>query len=262
MTTHTLGLLGACQDAMVMSRRCLTHLTRRLDTMITTVVLPVAILLLFTYLFGGAIAGSLPVNIAFIDYVLPGVLMMSIGYCATTTATSVNDDISKGIVERFKTMPIARSAFIVGHVVAGVTRGIIACLVVTGIAILMGFHSPARLSAWLLAIAILLLFMLALSTLAVLLGLLAGSPDAASAYGMPLMFIVYFSGAFAPLETMPAALKAFCTYQPVNVVWQAVSGLLLGQTGHSVSSSVLWCLGVTIFALATSGVLFARRLVK
>jgi ABC-2 type transport system permease protein len=251
----------AISDCLVLCKREIKHLTRCLDTMITTAVLPIVILLLFVYLFGGAISIALG-GANYLNYLLPGILITVIGYCATTTATSVNDDMGKGIVERFRAMPITRSAFIVGHLFGSLIRTIVAMALVIGVSLLMGYTSSAGLTDWLIAVIILLCFAVALTALAVVLGLLASSPDAASAFGMPLMFLPYFTGALVPISTMPKALQLFCTYQPLNVVWESISSLLSGNGAFHIAGSLLWCGGITIVSLILGGVLFARRVAK
>ncbi|MDR3313309.1 MAG: ABC transporter permease [Oscillospiraceae bacterium] len=251
----------ALSDCLVLSWREAKHLTRRLDTMVTTVVLPLVILLLFVYLFGGAIGIALGGG-NYLNYLLPGILLTIVGYCATTTATSVSEDTTKGIVERFKTMPIARPAFMLGHIFGSVIRNIVAMALVIGVALLMGYTSTAGFTEWLLAVVILLCFAFALSAFAVVLGLLASGPDAASALGMPLMFLSYFTGALVPIDTMPKPLQIFCTYQPLNAVWKAVSSLLSGNDGFHIAVSFLWCAGIAIVSLVLGGVLFARKVAK
>jgi ABC-2 type transport system permease protein len=254
-------ILYVISDCLVLSGREAKHLTRRLDTMVTTAVLPLVILLLFVYLFGGAIGIALGGG-NYLNYLLPGILLTIVGYCATTTASSVSEDTTKGIVERFKTMPIARPAFMLGHIFGSVIRNTVAMGLVIGVALLMGYTSPANFADWLLAIIILLLFAFALSAFAVVLGLLASGPDAASALGMPLMFLSYFTGALVPIDTMPRALQIFCTYQPLNIVWEAVSSLLSGNGGFHVLGSFLWCIGLSAVSLILGGVLFARKVAK
>jgi len=247
------------KDSLTLGWRAAKHLTRRLDTIVTMVILPVIILLIFNYLFGGAASMALSSDVNYLDYLLPGILLITIGYCATTTATGVNDDMTKGIIERFKSMPISRPAFIIGHTIGGLIRNMIAMIVATGIAFLIGFRSPAGPGVWLLAIGIFLFFALALTALAVVLGLLASSPDSASMYGMALMFLPYFTGAFVPTYTMPKALQVFCTHQPVNIVWETVSGLLSGNANVNVGGAILWCGGITLVSFMLGGVIFTRK---
>jgi len=217
------------------------------------------ILLLFVYLFGGAIQVALGSQADYTDYVLPGVLLSSIGYVATTTSSSVNDDMKKGFVARLCSMPVARPAFIVGHAFASLIRSMAAVAAVTGLAVVIGYRSSASLADWLIVVGLLLAFALAMTAVAIVLGLVASGPDAASALGMPLMFLSYFSGALVPIDTMPPALQAFCTYQPVNAVWEAVSGLTLGGGGYSIGAAFAWCVGIAAAGILASSVLFARK---
>lgn len=263
---HTLNMLNyfhdTIQDYIILCGRGVKHLTRRMDTLITTIVLPVIVLLMFTYFFGGAITASLGQNVNYLNYVLPGILLMSIGFCATTTASGINYDITKGIVERFRTMPISRSAYLVGHIFAALIRNIIAILFVVFIAFFLGFRSTAGFGDWLSAMGILLFFAFTLTTLAIVLGLLASSPDTASAIGMPMMFLPYFTGAFVPISTLPKSLQSFCTYQPVNVVWKTISSLLLGGNNSDIVGSLLWCTLISVISLILGSLLFAKRVLK
>lgn len=248
----------AVGECLVLSGRSARHIMRRIDTLITSVILPIIFLLLFRYLFGGAMGIALGGE-SYLNYVLPGILLMSFGFLASTTATTVNDDRAKGLVTRLRSMPVARPVFIIGHIFASLFRNSLALICVVGLALILGYRSPATFTAWLCAIVILIFFALAMTSIAVVFGFIASSPDAASAYGMPLMFLPYFTGAFVPIETMPKALQVFCTYQPINIVWKAISGLTLGGGDYSVWAAIAWCAGITVFCLIIGGVLFSRR---
>ncbi|MDR1321324.1 MAG: ABC transporter permease [Gracilibacteraceae bacterium] len=247
----------AIGDCLVLSGRGAKHIMRRIDTLITSAILPIIFLLLFKYLFGGAMGIALG-DESYLNYVLPGILLMSFGFLASTTATAVNDDMAKGLVARLRSMPVARPVFIVGHIFASLIRNSLALICVVGLALALGYRSPATFTAWLCAIVILLLFALAMTSIAVVMGFAASSPDAASAYGMPLMFLPYFTGAFVPIETMPQALQVFCARQPVNTVWKAISGLTLGGEGYSIWAAIAWCAVITIIFLIIGGLLFSR----
>lgn len=255
------NVLYALRDCLVLSRRGSKHLIRRFDTLLTSAILPIVILLLFTYLFGGAMSVALG-GASYLNYVLPGILLMSVGYVATTIASGVSDDMKKGLVSRLKSMPVARPAFIVGHIFASLIRNIVAIVCVIGLALVLGYRSPASFWAWCGAMGMMLLFALAMTSIGVVLGLVASGPDSASAYSMPLMFLAYFTGAFVPLDTMPGALRTFCTYQPINIVLKAISGLLSNNNDYSVWASLAWCLGITVVCLIIGGVLFARKTVR
>jgi len=251
-------LLYAFKDCLVLSGRGSRHLLRRFDTLLTSAILPIMILILFNYLFGGAMSLSLG-GASYLNFVLPGILLMSVGYVATTTASSISDDIGKGLVNRLKSMPVARPAFIVGHIFSSLIRNVVAIVCVVAVALLLGYRSPATFPEWCAAMGVMLLFSLAMTAVAVVLGLLASGPDAASAYSMPLMFLAYFTGAFVPIYTMPAALQVFCTYQPINIVLQSLSGLLSGGSGFNIWASLAWCIGISAACLVLGGILFARK---
>jgi ABC-2 type transport system permease protein len=167
--------------------------------------------------------------------------------------------MAKGIIERFKSMPISRPAFIIGQTFGGLIRSVIAVSVAAALAFLMGYRYSSGLAGLLGTAGLLMLFALALTSLAVVLGLLAASVDSAGTYGLILMFLPYFTGAFVPIYTMPKALQVFCAYQPVNVVWEAVSGLMSGNAYADVLSAILWCGGIALVSFATGGIIFTRK---
>ena len=249
------------EDCLVLSGRGAKHILREMDAILSSVILPIIFLMLFKYLFGGAMEIAFG-SANYLNYVLPGILLMSSGYIATTTATGVNNDVTKGLAARLRSMPVTRPAFIIGHLFASLIRNAVAIVCVVGLALVLGYRSPASFGAWLVTIGVLMVFSLAMTAIATVLGLLASNPETASAYGMPLMFLAYFTGAFVPIETMPKALQVFCTYQPVNIVWKALSGLTLGGGDYSIWAALAWCVGITVVFLCIGGLLFARKTAK
>lgn len=246
----------AIADSWAMLRRNLTHLTRSPDTMITALALPVMLMLLFVYVFGGAIdTGS-----AYIDYVVPGIILLCAAFGSATTAVSASADMTDGIIDRFRSLPIARSAVLNGHVLASVTRNLVTSALVVAVALLMGFRPTANPVRWLGVVGVLALFVFALSYLATALGLLAKNPEAANGFTFVILFLPYVSSAFVPAETMPTWLRWFAENQPVTPIIETVRGLLM-QTpvGNSAWLAVGWCVAIAAVGYAAATTLYRRR---
>ena len=208
MTTRFLG------DTALLTGRSLRHITRSPDTIITTTIMPIAFMLLFVYVFGGAIS---PGSDSYVNYLLPGILLITIASSISYTAFRLFMDMQSGIFERFQSMPIARSSVLWAHVLTSLVASPISVVVVVGVALLMGFRSGAGVLAWLAVAGILILFTLALTWLAVIAGLSANSVDGASAFSYPLIFLPFISSAFVPTATMPGPVRAFAENQPVTL---------------------------------------------
>src|ERR1700761_4303488 len=217
MTTHFFG------DTTVLTGRTLRHVTRSPDTIITTAIMPIALLLLFVYVLGGAIKHG---SGSYVTYLLPGILLITIASGISYTAFRLFTAIQGGIFERFQSMPIARSGVLWAHVLTSLTANVISLVVVVGVALLMGFRSGAGVMAWLAVAGILILFTLALTWIAVIPGLTAKSVDGASAFASPLIFLPFVSSAFAPTSTMPGPVRAFADNQPVTAIVNTIRDLL------------------------------------
>ncbi len=251
-----MSTLLPARDAATMLRRNVKHTLRSPDTMIMSVALPVVILLLFVYIFGGA----MHVGTAYLNYVVPGVILLCAGFGAATTATAVAVDLAEGIVDRFRTMNIARSSVLTGHVAASLLRNLTSTAVVIGVAVAMGFRPTAGPLAWLGAIGTIAAFIVAISWVSVALGLLARNPEAAQGFTFGFMFLPYVSSAFVPVETLPSWLRGFAEHQPVTPVIETVRGLLMGTaTGDSPERALLWCGAIAAVGYVAATVLFARR---
>lgn len=254
MNTHFLG------DTAVLLGRSLRHVTRSLDTIITTVITPVAFLLLFVYVFGGAIDTG-PDSGSYVNYLLPGILLITIASGIAYTAYRLFLDMKGGIVERLQSLPIARSAVLWGHVLTSLIATLISLVVVVGVALLMGFRSPAGVLAWLGVAGILLLFTLALTWLAVIAGLSATTPDGAGAFSYPLIFLPFISSAFVPTDTMPGPVRAFAEHQPVTYLVNAIRDLLAQQpVGIDIWIAIAWCVGILIAAYTFAMVTYRRTI--
>jgi ABC-2 type transport system permease protein len=246
----------AASDSLTLIGRSVRMSVRSIDAMITAAALPVMLLLLFVYVFGGAVR----VGGRYIDYVVPGIILLCAGFGSATTAVSVCQDMTSGAVERFRSLPIVSSALLTGHVIASVLRNLASTALVIGVALLIGFHPHAGVAEWLAALGILVLFRAAISWLAACFGLLAHSAEAANAFTFVVMFLPYVSSAFVPTSTMPAALRAFAAHQPVTPVIETIRGLLMGPSaGSHAAVAIAWCVGAIFGGSALATFLFRRR---
>lgn len=249
-------MIAAVDDAGIMIGRSLRHASRALDTLLVGVLLPVLLLLLFVYVFGGAIApeGS------YVTYVVPGIVLLCAGYGAAGTAVPVANDMTTGAIDRFRSLPILRSAVLIGHVMASVARNLFSTMLVLAVAFVIGFRPVASPLDWLLALAVLTLFVLGMSWVAVCFGLLASTSEGASTFSFVILFLPYLSSAFVPVHTMPAALRGFAEHQPLTPVIETLRGLMIGTpVATEAMTAVAWFGGILVVAYVTAGVLFKRR---
>ena len=251
------------RESVTMVARSLRHMMRKIDALLISIILPVMMMLLFVFIFGGAIqAGG-----GYINYVVPGILLLSVGYGASLTAVSVNEDMTKGIIDRFRTMPIHHTAILTGHVVASLLRNSISVGLVLVVALLLGFRPDATIADWALAWGILLLYMLAITWLAVGFGLLVKSAEAAGVFGFFMLFVPYLSSAFVPVETMPGFLQSVAQVQPITPAIEAIRGLLTGTPEMSaIWLALLWWGVIALGGFVGRGgclrVLLSDRLLK
>ncbi len=252
MTTHFFG------DTSVMLGRTLRHITRSPDTIITTAIMPIAFMLLFVYVFGGAIhAGSGP----YVSYLLPGILLIAIASGISYTGYRLFLDMQSGIFERFHSMPIARSSVLWGHVLTSLVANAISVVVVVGVALLMGFRSSAGVLAWLAVAGILVLFTLALTWIAVIAGLTAHSTDGAGAFAYPILFLPFISSAFVPTASMPGPVRAFAEHQPVTAIVNTIRALLEQRpVGGDIWIALAWCAGILLIAYAFAMMAYRRKI--
>ncbi|HJP77941.1 MAG TPA: ABC transporter permease [Pseudonocardiaceae bacterium] len=233
-------------DSTVLLGRSLKHITRSLDTIMTTVITPVGFMLLFVYVFGGAIQHG---SGSYVSYLLPGILLITIASGIAYTAFRLFLDMKAGIFERFQSMPIARSSVLWAHVLTSLVANLVSVVVVVLVALLMGFRSGASVPAWLAVAGILILFTLALTWIAVIPGLTAKTADGASAFSYPLIFLPFISSAFVPTGSMPGPVRAFAEHQPVTSIVNAIRGLLAGQpVGSDIWIALAWCAGILVVA--------------
>ena len=251
-TTHFVG------DTTVLLGRSLRHITRSLDTIITTTIMPIAFLLLFVFVLGGAITSG---SDSYVTYLLPGILVITIASGVSYTAFRLFLDTQSGIFERFQSMPIARSSVLWAHVGTSLVANMISVAVVVLAAVVMGFRSGAGVLAWLAVAGILILLTLALTWIAVIPGLTAKSADGASAFSYPLILLPFISSAFVPTDTMPGLVRAFAENQPVTSIVNAIRNLLAQQpVGTDIWVALAWCVGILVVAYAFAMVAYRRRI--
>lgn len=254
MTTHSLG------DTTALTGRSLRHVTRSPDTIITTAIMPVAIMLLFVYVFGGAISTG---SASYLDYMLPGILLITIATGVAYTAVRLFTDLKNGIFERFHSMPIARQSVLWAHVLTSLVANLTSILIVVGVAVLLGFRSGAGVPAWLAVAGILILFTVALTWIAVIAGLASDSVEGAGAFSYPLIFLPFISSAFVPTDTMPGPVRAFAENQPVTSIVDTIRDLLAQEpVGTEIWIALAWCVAILIVAFTFAMVTYRRRVAR
>ncbi|MGB2555885.1 ABC transporter permease [Cellulosimicrobium cellulans] len=252
MTTHALA------DTRALTGRSLRHVLRSPDTIITTAVTPIALMLLFVYVLGGAIdTGS---GESYVNYLLPGILLITVASGVAYTSYRLFLDLQGGIVERFRSMPVARSSVLWAHVLTSLVANLVSVTLVVGVALLLGFRTDASVGAWLAVLGILVLFVLALTWLAVVAGLSAKTVDGASAFSYPLIFLPFVSSAFVPTDSMPGPVAWFAENQPVTAIVDTLRALFAGQpVGSDIWVALAWLVGILVLAYAWATAIYRRR---
>jgi ABC-2 type transport system permease protein len=252
MTTNFYG------DTVVLLGRSMRHITRSLDTIITVTIMPIALMVLFVYVFGGSIHTG---SERYVNYLLPGILLITIVMGISYAAIRLFSDMKSGIFERFQSMPIARSSILWAHVLTSVVSNLISIVIVVLVALLMGFRSPAGVLAWLAVAGILVLFTMALTWIAVIAGLTAKTADGAGAFSYPIVFLPFISSAFVLTSTMPGPVRAFADHQPVTAIVNTVRDLVTRQPGSSdIWIALAWCVGILIVAYALAMATYRRKI--
>src|SRR2546421_4414430 len=245
-------------DMSVMLGRSMRHIFRSMDTIITVTIMPIAFMLLFVYVFGGAIQTG---TANYVNYLLPGILLIAIASGISYTAYRLFTDVQRGIIERFRSMPIAPSTLLWGHVLTSLVSNAISVVVIILVALIMGFRSSAGILSWLTVVGILALFTLALTWVAVIPGLTAKSIDGATAFSYPIIFLPFISSAFVPTATMPGPVGAFAEHQPVTSIVNAIRDLFTQQpVGADIWIALAWCSGILIVAYMFAMVIYRRRI--
>ena len=246
-------------DTGVLTGRSLRHVLRSPDTILTTAVTPIALLLLFVYVLGGAI--DVGGGVAYVDYLLPGILLITVASGVAYTAYRLFLDLQGGLFDRFRSMPIAGSSVLWAHVLTSLVANLVSVAIVVGVAFAMGFRTGASVWAWLAIVGVLMLFTLALTWLAVIAGLSAKSVDGASAFSYPLIFLPFISSAFVPTDSMPAPVAWFAEHQPVTAIVDSMRALFAGSpVGADIWVALGWLVGILAVASAVAALLLRRRM--
>lgn len=248
--------LGALTAESTFIARSFLHSVRDVEAMLMAVVLPTMLMLMFTWIFGNAVD---PTG-GYVDYVVPGIILLCAGFGASSTAIAVSRDMTTGIIDRFRTMPIRSGAVLTGHVVASLVRNLVATAVVIAVALLVGFRPVAAPLEWFGVLGLVAVYILAITYLFAAIGLAAATPEAASGYGFILLFLPYVSSAFVPIETMPDWLQAVAEHQPITPVIETIRALLMDMPlGDSAGWAIGWCAGIIAVALVWGAWLFRRK---
>lgn len=248
------------QDTVTMFQRCMFLSLRNLDAFLTGIGTPVLMMLLFVYVLGGAINVG---NVNYVDYLVPGIILQCIGQCGSTTSISVNNDLKKGIIDRFRSMPIASWSVLTGHALAAMVRNIITAVLILGMAFLIGFRSKAGIVQWMIVIGILLLFMAAITWLSILIGLISSSAESANGISAFTMFLPYLSSGIVPTETMPTVLRAFAENQPMTPIIESIRSLLMNTTlDKPLFLAIIWCVGIFLAAYVGAVTVYKKRAEK
>ena len=247
-------------DCLAMLGRCLKLNFRNIESVVTTIMLPAIMLVMFVNLFGGALNVG---DISYINYVVPGIIVLTIGQTASSTAVSVNNDVSKGVVDRFLSMPTSRTAFLIGHVLASLVRNIIATSIIIGLAFVMGFRPEAGFGSWVVVLVLLVAFMLVMTWLSVFVGLSVKTPEGAGVGLIAAMLLPYISSGFVPTDTMPTVLRVIAERQPMTPIIDTLRSLFLfGQVGNQIWVAAAWVVILVIVGYAASILMFRRRVTK
>lgn len=250
----------ALVDTWVMLRRNLLHARRYPAMTISISVMPSLLLVVFNYVFGGALEAGLGDDVEYIDYLAPGMLLVIPAYMLVSVAVSITTDTTKGIVNRFRTMSINQSAVLAGHVFGAMVQALLALAVMLGVAVLMGFRPDATPSEWLALVGLLVVVIFALNWLAVGFGLVAQNPESASNLPFPIVMMPFLGSGLVPTDTMPTVLRWFAEYQPFTPLTETVRGLLTGTAiGNNAVISLVWCAGITVVAFVWSASAFRKK---
>lgn len=246
------------RDTLTMTRRSLKHIVRSPDTIITVVMMPIALLLLFVFVFGGAIGKSTGIN--YVDFITPGIIVMTVVSGIAYAALRLNMDIQRGIINRFRTMPVAPSSILGGQAVSSTLSNLVSSLLVLGVAFAIGFRTSAGFGEWLLFAVLLTLFTLALTWLAVFFGLLAKTAEGSGSFSYLLMLLIFISPSFVPTDSMAPWLRWFAEHQPLTPIIETMRSLLTtGTVGAHALTALAWCIGILIVTYVASIRLYRRR---
>ena len=248
------------RDSYIMFRRNLTKTMRSPESMFMALIVPVVMMVLFGFIFGGVAEIE---GFSYLSFIVPGIILQCICNASGATALSVHNDMSKGIIDRFRSMHISKSAFITGHVWLSVIRSVVITAVIIGAAFVVGFRSSAGAGEWLAVAGILFVFIIAVTWITVIIGLTVGDAEAVSGANFLLVIFTFVSSGFAPVETLPTALRIFAENQPMTFVIDAIRGLLLGTPlNNEIPIALAWSLGITIIAFTLAVQIYKSKLTK
>lgn len=254
------GITHSIQDTWTMFKRCMLLSLRNLDAFLTGIGTPILMMLLFVYVLGGAMNVG---NVNYVDYLVPGILLQCIGQCGSTTAISVNNDLKRGIIDRFRSMPIASSSILIGHALAAIIRNIITTSLILAMALLIGFKPIAGIIQWFIVVGVLVLFITAITWISIIFGLIASSTESANGISAFIMFLPYLSSGFVPTETMPIALRIFAEKQPMTPIIETIRSLLMNRTmDKNFLPAILWCIGLFVVAYVGAVIIYKKKAVK
>ena len=251
--------MRALADTWTMTKRSLRHTTRSLDTIVTVVLTPIAMLLLFVYVFGGAI-GTQTGSVEYVDFITPGVVIMTVASGIAYAAFRLSTDLQKGIISRFRTMPVAPSSVLTGQALSSTPSNLFSCLLVILVALLVGFRPEADAAAWLSFCGLLVLFILATTWLAMFFGLLAKSVEGAGAFSYVLLLLIFVSPSFVPTESMRPWLRGFAEHQPMTPIIETMRSLLTeGTAGPDLWAAIGWAAGILVVSYALALRIYRSR---
>jgi len=247
-------------DSYTMFKRCLTKTLRSPEAVVMALIVPMVMMVMFGYVFGGVVDLG---EVNYINFIVPGIIVQCVINAANTTAFGIQSDMTSGIIDRFRSMAISKSAVISGHVWVSVIRSIVITAATIGIAFVMGFRPVAGFVDWLLIVGILVLFIIAVTWLVVIFGLVSTDPEALNGISFLLLVFVFISSAFAPTETLPRALQVFAENQPITPVVNALRSLMLGfPTNGEVLTAILWCVGIAVGSFVLAVQIYKAKLTK
>ena len=251
--------MRALTDTWTMTKRSLRHTTRSVDTIITVVLMPIGILLLFVYVFGGAL-GTQTGSIKYVDFITPGVLIMTVLSGIAYAAVRLSTDLQRGIISRFRTMPVAPTAVLSGQAVSSTLSNLFSCAIVVGVALLIGFRPEVDVAAWLGFGGLLVLFILATTWLAMLFGLLAKTPEGAGAFSYVLLLLIFISPSFVATDSMKPWLRGFAENQPMTPIIETMRALLTdGTPGPDIWATLAWTAGILVVSYTLALSLYRHR---
>ncbi|RTK93908.1 ABC transporter permease [Candidatus Saccharibacteria bacterium] len=251
-------------DSLIMIKRSSRHILRNTDQLLGAFFQPIMFLVLFASVFGGAIGKALPPGVSYLNFLMAGIIVQSVAFGSTTTAIAVCNDLQKGIVDRFRSLPMSNLAVLNGHVISDIFRNTISTTIMIIVGFIMGFRTQANFVEWLAIIGILLLFTLAFSWLSAIIGVLSKTVEAVQWLTFVIVFpLTFASSTFAPTENMNRFLKAFAENQPITHVVEAVRALMLGEPiGNHAWWAVVWCLITLVISIPIAAFLFKRHTAK